>query len=398
MTSRRILCLCIAMPLLLAPIGAAAETAAAHADAAAGRGEDAVLRFRARDGVELVGRLRMPPGKRPEKLVVYVNGSGPNTYDDRRRLAPGVEFNYFDLFAQECVRRGMAFFSYDSRGVSASEEPPTYEAIDEQLYATYLPTNEIADVEVMVSGLRSRPGLERARVVLLGWSAGTAIAPRVALDAESGRGPQIDALILCGYMHRTMDLTLEWQNSGEPSAMFYRQYFDADRDGKISKAELEADPYKILPALGMEGGSAFANLDLNGDGSVTAADFGAMLAPRLAAIRSAIDSGDDAWLAANYPVRLTSAWFKDYRANMGANADILPRLGLPIHIFHGELDRNVPVQGALDAAALFAGLGKDNLTLHTFPGHDHDLNYALYPLRGQLSPALAELFETLGRL
>lgn len=359
-----------------------------------GAGLDRLLSIRAYDGVELRGRLRMPSGGAAKSLVIYVNGSGPNTYDDRRQLAPGSSFSYFDLFAQELGRRGLAFFSYDTRGVTASEEPPLYQKIDEELYKTYLPSNEIRDVESFIRYLRSQPGLEDAKVVLLGWSAGTAIAPRVALLGDV----RVDALALCGYVNGTMDDTLEWQHSGEPSMIFYRQYFDADKDSWISRAELEADPYGILPALGMNRDKAFDALDVNADGRLDAADFAAMLAPDLARIRQAVAEGDDAWLATNYGVRLTSGWFKDYERSMPPNAEVLPRLDIPIHVFHGELDRNVPIQGARDIAEAFSRLGKDNLRLHAFAGHDHDLNYLLYPIKGQISPGLEELFDTLGDL
>ena len=52
------------------------------------------------DGYSLEGKLRLPKKGEVKKLVLFVNGSGPNTYDNKRQIE-NVEFNYYDLFAQE---------------------------------------------------------------------------------------------------------------------------------------------------------------------------------------------------------------------------------------------------------------------------------------------------------
>jgi hypothetical protein len=65
------------------------------------------------DGYTINGRLSMPEGQRDvSKLVIFINGSGANTYLNRR---PG--FNFFDIFADEFQNLGIAFFSYSTRGV-----------------------------------------------------------------------------------------------------------------------------------------------------------------------------------------------------------------------------------------------------------------------------------------
>lgn len=77
----------------------------------------------AADGATLVGKLSLPAGtEHPRALVVFVNSSGPHTYDDRRS-AGGVDFRYHDLFAKEFASLGMAYFRYSTRGVETSELP-----------------------------------------------------------------------------------------------------------------------------------------------------------------------------------------------------------------------------------------------------------------------------------
>lgn len=337
------------------------------------------------DGSRFDGKLSLPRDKAVEKVVVFVNGSGPNTYDNHRILEE-TEFNYFDLFAKEFTRRGTAFFSYNTRGVTPSDTPPIYADIDEKAYQTYLPSNEVQDVEAIVRQLLSDKRLEGAEVYLLGWSAGSIIAPLVA---KRGNVP-ISALLLAGYCNQTMEEILNWQLTGGSSMVFYRQYFDYDQNGIITLEELEQDTYQIKERLGI---STIDALDLNGDGVLSEADFKIMLAKSRDDTFRAIESGDDAWMKENYGVRLTTAWFHDYRKTL-PNRETLPTLDLPIHIFHGENDANAPVQDVYDIAETFRKLGKENLVTHVYDQNDHDLNYLEYIVLGKIPPGITAIFDT----
>ena len=61
----------------------------------------------AEDGCTLTGKLDLPAGE-VRHLVVFINGSGPNTYDNTRQLDENTTYNYFDLFA---VRLTCAWFA-----------------------------------------------------------------------------------------------------------------------------------------------------------------------------------------------------------------------------------------------------------------------------------------------
>ena len=344
-----------------------------------------LLDIKAADGYVLEGKLDMPETK-PERLVIFVNGSGPNTYDNRRQIN-GQNFNYFDLFAERITADGNAFFRWNTRGCAPGDEPPLFTDISEPDYQTYVPENSIADVEAVISVLRDDERLSDCPVILLGWSEGTMIAPQVAVR---GNVP-VDALVLCGYVNGTMAEALEWQQTGGASMVFYREYFDTDGDGAISASEYNADPYGIVKALG---DVPFESLDLDGSGILTEEDFKLMLADSWSQLQDAIARGDDQWLAENYSVRLTSAWFEGH-ARLQPNREILSKLDIPIHIFHGISDGNVPVQGVYDIEASFQEAGKDNLTIHVYPNHDHDLNYTQYILTGELSEGFKDLFELL---
>ncbi len=71
------------------------------------------------------------------------------------------------------------------------------------------------------------------------------------------------------------------------------------------------------------------------------------------------------------------------------------KLQIPVYIFWGEDDANIP---ASDIAALRKAIqkyGKTNIKIYVFPDHDHDLNYLAYPMHGQLSQGLQMIFETI---
>lgn len=336
------------------------------------------------DAYPLEGRLYLPSDQSPRALVIYVNGSGPNTNQNTRQLSADATFSYFDLVASGFNEVGAAFLSYSTRGVTASDTPPFYHTIDPQAYQTYLPEHSVQDVAAIVRTLRTDSRLHDCPIYLLGWSEGTMIAPKVAQLVP------VDGLLLAGYVNGTMQQVLDWQQTGGSSMVTYCLYFDADGDGRVSQAEYENDRYGVRPALGLEQ-VAFSELDADGDGQLTASDFAALLAPSRQALYDAITHSDDAWLAKNYPVRLTSAWFHAH-SHFTPNRDMLTELDLPIVIFQGQADANVPVQDTLDIQAQFTALGKDNLTVHLYPNTDHDLNFASYLSTGVWPQAWCDLF------
>ena len=257
---------------------------------------------------------------------------------------------------------------------------------DHMVHFYHLHALDFVDV---TAALKADPRLKNARVYLLGWSEGTMIAPKVAQRGNV----QVDALLLAGYCNGTMDEALEWQQSGASSMLLYSQYFDYDGDGAVSEAEFAEDRYQLKDQLG----SDFTALDADGNGALTIDDFAMLTAPFRREMLDAIKGRDDQWLKENYSVQLTSGWFLAHRA-FQPNREMLAALYLPIHIFHGTADLNVSVQGVYDIESTFQNLGKTNLTLHVFPGMDHDLNYLVYPLTGGIPESFTDLFQTIADL
>ncbi len=344
-----------------------------------------VLKIKSFDGYSLTGKLDLPlNATEVSTLVIFVPGTGPNTYDNHR-LIGDKEFNYYDLFAQEFGKRQVGFFRYNTRGVDIGTQPPMYDTIDKEEYRKYTPVNQAKDIEIMITELKKMEALKNAKVVLLGWSEGTIIAPLVA----ERKNVEISSLMLAGYCNVKMQDIIEWQLSGGSSMIFYCRYFDTNFDGVISKKEYLTDPYKIVNSA--LGGTKFEQLDANTDEKLTSADFAVILTDNKNKVLDAISKGDDEWLWNNY-FRITSEWLSGH-AKLEANKDRLLKLSIPVNIFHGVYDQNVPLQGVYDIYEAYRGKNKENIKAFVFDQHDHDLNYIQYPLNNLISDGLARIFE-----
>lgn len=346
---------------------------------------DSVLEIPSFDDYVLKGRLSVPEEGEIDKLIIYVNGSGPNSYLNKRQVG-NLTFNYFDLFANEFTKDNTAFFSYNTRGVDIGTEAPTFDSIDEKEYKNYLPSVQIKDIKAMINYLKSLNNLKNSKIYLLGWSEGTNIAPLVASEKDI----QVDGLLLAGYYNNGLEDILKWQLSGGSSMVFYLQYFDLDCKGYVTKEDYEKDPNGLVNTT--LNGTKFEEIDLNKNERIDEADFNIMLEDRRKQIFEAIKNDDDAWLKENYAVRLTSAWFKEH-FNLKPNNEILPSLDIPIYIFQGVQDANTPVSDTYEIKKTFEELGKTNLHTYIFENHDHDLNYIIYPFYNEIPEGIKKIFS-----
>ena len=74
------------------------------------------MRLRARDGQELEGKLYLPRDGVVSRLVVQVNGSGPQTCNTFRDRGDGTTYSFCGFFGEELAGRGLGFFCYSTRG------------------------------------------------------------------------------------------------------------------------------------------------------------------------------------------------------------------------------------------------------------------------------------------
>lgn len=116
-----------------------------------------------------------------------------------------------------------------------------------------------------------------------------------------------------------------------------------------------------------------------------------MLTERREQVLKAITQKDDEWIWNNY-VQVTSEWLAGH-AQLDANKDRLLKLNIPVNIFHGVYDQNVPVQGVYNIFDSYRANEKTNLRAFIYGDSDHDLNYLLYPMKGVISAGLKQIFD-----
>src|SRR5678816_1649354 len=105
------------------------------------------------------------------------------TVDMKRPGGGDTTFNYFDLYREKLPAMNLAFFSYDGRGIGMGDKPPRYEAIEPEVYNTSTLDNKVRDVLSAVALVRKQPGIDPAKVFLMGASEGTLLAVQAAARA-----------------------------------------------------------------------------------------------------------------------------------------------------------------------------------------------------------------------
>ena len=341
------------------------------------------------DGEIIAGRLMLPSNEdNVPLLVIFVHGTGPNTYLNKRKIG-NVDFNYFDLFAEEFNKRGIGFFTYNRRGVEIGDIPPYYDKIDSVKYSGYLPETEAEDIESIISQLRHDKRFLNSKIVLLGSSEGTIISS-IVVDRKVEK---VDALFMFGYANDNLYDIIKWQYSGHASIINLRKYFDFNKDNLISQSEYEsADSGAVFGRTRVMRNVSFEALDADRDSILDYRDFATRTAPYFEYLITMIDSGNDAWIWQNY-FRVKSKWLKEH-FQLEANKTRLLRIDIPVYIFHGTEDGNVPVEGVYDIQRAFRNVGKTNLNCCIFDGHNHDLNYLDWPFEQKISEGLNAIFNT----
>jgi pimeloyl-ACP methyl ester carboxylesterase len=339
------------------------------------------------DGEKITTRLCLPEDM-VKTIVVAIHGTGPNTYLNKRQ-----GFVYYDVLAEGFCKQGVAFFSYNRRGVDTGDTPPMFDRVDSVKYARYLPYTEAEDIETMVSFLKKDGRFKDCKIILYGISEGTIIASMVA-DREEVK---VDALFLHGYAHENMFDIIKWQNLGDGVMIMINAVFDKNNDRAVDKEEYGSDDptassYRTYLFKNVE----FDLMDVVKDSVIDIKDIRQMRAPFHDALIAKITENDGSWIWQNY-FRITVGWLKEHFA-VEPNKTRLLRVNIPIHIFHGTDDASVPVESVYDLETRFQVCGKSNLTVHIFDKHNHGLNFQSWMTNKQYSEGLQKIFDTAGAI
>ena len=158
------------------------------------------------------GKLTVPNTAGPYPVVIYVQTAEGMTVDMKRPLPNGT-FNYFDLYREKLPEMGVAFFSYEGRGVTMGDAPPRYEKIDRVVYNTSTLDNKVRDALSAVDVVLKQKGIAPGEVFLMGASEGTLLAAEAAARApDKVKG----GLILYAILSSTLKDMLKFQAADGP--------------------------------------------------------------------------------------------------------------------------------------------------------------------------------------
>ncbi|MBI3550834.1 MAG: alpha/beta fold hydrolase [Elusimicrobia bacterium] len=290
----------------------------------------------------LTGTLAAPPNAGPTTpAIVLLAGSGANTMDGDAPSHQTVDNKPAKLYkdvSDAFVRRGFVVLRYSKRGVAGwdaeKEEPILSDGPVENLAIGTLAEDAAAAVRSLRQGASAR-----RRVILVGHSEGTRLAPMVA-ERE-----RIDGMILLGAMASTLESLGRYQAIERPLSMI-RDVYDVDKDGFISEDEARASLLLYL---------LYLSQDKEKVGRASIESIGEALEERYANSHAEYSA---------------TAWYKSHMA-LEPNVAALPRYRGPILIMQGGEDENTPPSEARLLQKALRDSRHPDATVRVYPGLGH---------------------------
>ena len=227
--------------------------------------------FASHDGFPMLGRLTLPDTPGPHPILMLVQTAEAATMDGELRNAKGVRVRIYNQYRELLAPMGIGFFSYEGRGVSSNAGGGP--VIDRKVYDTSTLANKVQDGISAVRTLQKQADVDRSRIVLRGISEGTLLAAEIAVQIPS----EVAGLVFSGVIGSTLkEATLFMASDG--AYLAHLANWDINGDGTISAAEFETDSKGIRKRL--PPGTPFGAFDRNGDGVYTRDELLASTRPR----------------------------------------------------------------------------------------------------------------------
>lgn len=284
--------------------------------------------------LSLEGTLRLPDTDESSyPAVLFIHGSGPVNRDGNAvDLETGSIVMKIDVYRQLAVAlsdAGIASFRFDKRGVGDSEGDATLASRSDLL----------ADARAAIQALRVQPEIDPNRIILVGHSEGSYLAPELAVeDAE------IAGVVLLAGAARALDAITRWQ----VESLLGQQGIEGTA---LEAALTQQDQY-----------IAFVEASEGEWSDYTIAELQAEI-PWL--------SEDAATQLKATPLALS--WLREhYLAEPG---EVIAQLQQPVLIISGEKDLQVPSSEAALLSELLETAGNDDVTVFVFPDLNHLLRH-----------------------
>jgi pimeloyl-ACP methyl ester carboxylesterase len=186
------------------------------------------------NGVKTNAQLTLPAiGKGPFPAVLLISGSGANdkngTLGFVHKNGPKSLTPYLQI-AQYLSERGFAVLRYDKRGIGANI------TTNHNVWGNSTINDLIHDAKKALNILTLQPEVDPKRISIIGHSAGTIIAPRVAIDNST----KVKNIILMGIVASNIRDLVHYQRVSLPSE-YATQVLDKNHTGLISIQQIAKD-------------------------------------------------------------------------------------------------------------------------------------------------------------
>lgn len=317
--------------------------------------ERVALRATLGAGFETTAELTRPAGLTGDlPAVLLVHGASPADKDFTVARRPGDTTRVFRDIADALARAGIASLRYDKRWVSAPGRFDMMKFVQTDLQAL------LADARTMLDTLRRQPGVDVARVIVWGWSEGSAIAAQMAAHDDIA-GVVVQGPVVTSF-HET--LGAQFERIGLPYLL------------RFAAADSTLDLARITEAE-------------TGDGGLLARSHATMLLDPFALQRGERRINGIVDADSSGSIHLTREALATYRRffsdgpmlGMYSSARALPGWSVmadstrvPVLVLHGTHDANIDVSDAQRLAEQVAG--DPRFTFRVYPGLGHSLGAA----------------------
>ena len=337
------------------------------------------------NGLKTNARLNLPAtGDGPFPGVLLIHGAGPAGIETTGPNEPRIDYQTgaieyppvapFFQIAEYLSERGFAVLQYDKRGVDTN-----HSSIDYNVWANVTFEDLKQDAEKALAVLIQQPEVAPERVSVVGYSEGTTIVPRVAIDNPG----KVNNIVLMGSIAQNFREVIYFQKVTLP-VLYAQQVLDHNHNGLLSVLEASENPvfnsmvgnFTLLLTQNITAANRTAEqlnpqYNKNKDTFISIND---ELKPRLIDglnSLSVVTPGKKCTALIGCPI-----WFKSHYSLI-PTLDIIDKVPYDISILiqQGKNDSQTPMQQAFLLQQELAEVRHPDHTLKTYP----DLGHLFYP-------------------
>jgi uncharacterized protein len=310
--------------------------------------KEQVSNFTASDGLVIKGKLTVPTAETQLKFpaVVFLHGSGAsdmNLWLPGQITADGNPHKMFEVLAHHIGSDHFITYRYNKRGVTDQLQGPPI--VDPNIFASGDVDALVADALSAIKMLRTNPQVDQNKIILLGLSEGTVLAPLIVKEDQN-----IAGMILVSLVGRNLQDILYYQFV-QRNIDLVRKQIDENKDDLISNDESKKHPEAALP---------FDTIDTNKDNFISMSELEAVLLDQYYTEQTKNLTGPH------------KNWFAQHFALPPNFKNIVTFKG-PILLMQGDQDLQTPLSEALLVANNLKKTGHPNYQLLTYGGLGHGL-------------------------